>query len=73
MDVSGKLFAVRILFHKDRLIPALEQMADAPSLRIEISSVSAVDVVKNLRKVAQRGFQQQVVMMAFLSLPREVM
>jgi len=34
MDVSGKLFTVCILFHKDRLIPALEQMAHALDLPI---------------------------------------
>lgn len=61
MDVAGELLRICIRINQDRLVAPLEKMSGLLLFGIEVGGVGAVDVAHDLRQIANRCFQQNVI------------
>lgn len=64
MDIPGKFHGVVVLGYEERLVAALEKVAEPFSLDVEVRGVRAVDVPHDLGQVGVRGLDEEVIVVA---------
>ena len=64
MHVARQLQHIGVRLDQDGLVSPLEQMACPLPLDVEIRRVGPIDMPHDLRQVARRCFQQQMIMVA---------
>jgi len=62
VDISGKLLAIAFHLHQKGTIPSLKQVPGTPSLHIIVGSIGPIQMMKDLRYIASRSFQEKVIM-----------
>lgn len=62
MDISGQFLGIYIPIYKNCIISTLKQMPGSFTFHIKIGCIGPIDMPHDLREVAGRGFDQQMIM-----------
>ena len=61
MNISRQLLTISIFLNENPLEPPLEEMTGSSPFDIEVGRVGSVNMMKNLREVSSRCFQQKMI------------